>query len=422
MVPAAFLWLDAFPMTSNGKIDRKALPTGAGDLRSPGSDFVAPAGALEIQLTMIFENLLGVKPIGTHDNFFDLGGHSLLAVRLLAEIEKACGKALPLASLFQAQTVAELALLIQKDYDPSAWSTITPIQPTGSRYPFFCVSRPNVNSLGYVALARHLGRDQPVYGLQSTFREEVEGPYEPAEYATLADRYIQAMRRVQPEGPYFIGGMCEGAHIAFEMVRRLEAEGHRIGMFAIFDAWAVEHTRVYALWRFNTYRSRAYHRAWQLGQLGKAVPRALFGKKAPAEPEQPAPAAKPAPAPSAPLPSPVATEAAPTEDAPIGMPEPELAAPPAVMVRTHERFKQRYFPEDYTPTVLLSPITVFRIREQEYYRIHDPQCGWGKRSAQAVEVHLCTGTHKHFLREPFVRDVALKLNACLLRAGIDRER
>src|SRR5207237_8666933 len=137
--------------------------------------------------------------IGIHDNFFELGGHSLIAVRLFALMEKEFGKRLPLATLFQAPTVAQLAPLLQKDC-ASSWSSLVPIQPRGSRPPFFCVHAVGGNVLEYYDLARHLPSDQPFYGLQSRGVNEHEAPHERID--EMAAHYLKALRQFQWQGSY----------------------------------------------------------------------------------------------------------------------------------------------------------------------------------------------------------------------------
>ncbi|MGK7878448.1 MAG: amino acid adenylation domain-containing protein, partial [Xenococcaceae cyanobacterium] len=100
MIPSAFVLLETLPLTPNGKVDRRALPVPDQTKLEPEGTFVAPRDELELQLTKIWEKVLGIQPIGVRDNFFDLGGHSLLAVRLFAQIEKAFKKNLPLSVLF----------------------------------------------------------------------------------------------------------------------------------------------------------------------------------------------------------------------------------------------------------------------------------------------------------------------------------
>src|SRR5262249_35660195 len=139
MVPFAFIFLQALPLTPIGKVDRRALP-GPDPTRPAGAPaFVAPQNALERQLTAMWEQLLGIQPIGVQDNFFALGGNSLLALRLVAQIAKIVGKPFPAARLFQAPTIAQLASLLRQDAWPDAWSSLLPIHPGGSKPPFFWI-------------------------------------------------------------------------------------------------------------------------------------------------------------------------------------------------------------------------------------------------------------------------------------------
>jgi acyl carrier protein len=114
MLPSSFVLLDALPLTSTGKVDRQALPAPEQTRSGLEEAFVTPRDALEVQPTEIYEKILDVQSIGIRDNFFELGGHSLLAVRLGASIEKQFSKDLPLATLFQAPTIEQLATLLRQ--------------------------------------------------------------------------------------------------------------------------------------------------------------------------------------------------------------------------------------------------------------------------------------------------------------------
>ena len=179
--------------------------------------FIAPRNELELQLTRIWEQVLGIPIISVNDNFFEIGGHSLLAVRLLAQIEQVFDKNLPLATLFQAPTIEQLANALRQTEGSSSWSSLVALQPHGYKPPFFCVP----GNLGNVFvdlgdLAKHLGPDQPFYGLQ-------DGIQNPAQIEALAVRYLDEIRTVQPEGPYLLGGVCSGSIVAFEMAQQLMA-------------------------------------------------------------------------------------------------------------------------------------------------------------------------------------------------------
>jgi thioesterase domain-containing protein len=212
-------------------VDRRALAEM--DLVSDsGAERVEARDALELELARIWEEVLDRPRIGVRDNFFDLGGHSLLAVRLLARVQERFGRDLPLAVLFQDGTVEQMAVLL-RDGGRRESSCLIPIQTGGSATPFFCVHPAGGDVLCYAALARHLGPDQPFYGLQSRGLSAGEPvPDLPA----MAAIYLEEVRRVQPEGPYRIGGWSLGGVVAFEMARRLREGGEEAALVLLDSA------------------------------------------------------------------------------------------------------------------------------------------------------------------------------------------
>lgn len=232
-LPSNFVFLEQLPLSPNGKVDRETLPAPDENRSVIEKDFVPPQDELEVRLTKIWEQLLGVHPIGIRDNFFDLGGHSLLAVRLFTQIEKLFGKNLPLATLFEAPTIEQLAVLLrQKGWTPS-WSSLVTLQPGGAKRPFFCIHALGGNVLEYQPLARFLGSDQPFYALQSYGLNKNHVPHSTIE--EMAAHYINEMRSVQPEGPYLIGGRSLGGTVAFEMACQLKAQNQEVALLALLD-------------------------------------------------------------------------------------------------------------------------------------------------------------------------------------------
>ncbi|HEY0511558.1 MAG TPA: amino acid adenylation domain-containing protein, partial [Thermoanaerobaculia bacterium] len=232
MLPSAIMALPGLPLTPSGKVDRKALPEPDS---GPAPGFVAPRTAVEEVLAEIWAELLGIAHIGVHDNFFERGGHSLLAVLLMARIEKRLGKTLPLAALFSAPTLEALAALAETSGGHPAGrkgrGPLVAIKPEGSQAPFFCVHPIGGNVLCYLDLARHLAPDQPFYALQAPDdRPHAKSVEE------MAARYLAEVRRVQPQGPYRLGGWSMGGLIAFEMARQLAAEGQETELLALIDA------------------------------------------------------------------------------------------------------------------------------------------------------------------------------------------
>ncbi|MBZ4377474.1 non-ribosomal peptide synthetase, partial [Corallococcus sp. AS-1-6] len=231
MVPSALLVLDALPLNSNGKVDRKALPEPDAHAVE-ARDFVAPRDALEMQLARIWEDVLGVRSVGVRSSFFELGGHSLLAVRMLASIRERLGLSLPLSVLFQQPTVEQLAQVLRDD--TQAWTPLVPLErgEPGQR-PLFLVHPGGGNVLAYSELARRLGPSLPVYGLQS---RGLDGRPVVDSIEEMAALYIEAIRTVQPHGPYQLGGWSLGGVIAYEMARRLREAGEAVELLALIDA------------------------------------------------------------------------------------------------------------------------------------------------------------------------------------------
>jgi amino acid adenylation domain-containing protein len=238
MVPASFLFLEAMPLTPVGKVDRRGLA--AMDLVQDGaqdgeSGRVEARDVLELALARLWEEVLGRPRIGVRDNFFELGGHSLLAVRLLARVQERFGRDLPLAVLFQEGTVEQMAALLRGGDDAGGTpSCLIPIQPGGALAPFFCVHPAGGDVLCYAPLARHLGPDRPLYGLQS---RGLSGGGEPVgTIPGMAALYLEEIRRVQPEGPYRIGGWSLGGVVAFEMARQLRERGEEEALLVLLDS------------------------------------------------------------------------------------------------------------------------------------------------------------------------------------------
>ncbi len=254
MLPQHVEVLDVLPRTPNGKVDRKALPV-PGMLAKP--DLALPpssSDSLESALARIWSGLLKVHDIGLHDDFFDLGGDSLLAVRAFERMQALTGVNLPLATLLAAPTIAGQAAAFRaagaseslptiqaaRDAD-NGWSPLVPIQPLGKKPPLFLLHAIGGNVLNYVPLARALGDNQPVYGIQAVGLDGMTPPL--GSLPAMAERYIAEIRRVQPHGPYFLAGGSMGGMIAYEMALQLRARGETIGLLAMMDTYGPEYRR-----------------------------------------------------------------------------------------------------------------------------------------------------------------------------------
>ena len=241
MVPSHLVALEAFPLTANNKIDVKALPEPTGERAAGSEPPRPPRGPLEVQLTALWSHVLGRDATGVHDDFFDLGGHSLKAVELLTHLEHLYGRKLPLAVLFEAPTVARMASLLAESVWEPPWRFLVAIQPTGSAAPLFLVPGVGGTVLTFGKLARLLGPDQPVYGLQARGLDGKDKPF--TSVVEAATHYLEEVRSLRPAGPYVIGGTCTGGVIAYEMAQQLRAQGELVTLMLI-ETWHPSSYRV----------------------------------------------------------------------------------------------------------------------------------------------------------------------------------
>ena len=233
MVPSRIVFIDQFPLTPNGKVDRRALPASAPSSAEIAAGKAAPRDILELQLARLWEKILNVHPVGLRDNFFDLGGHSLMAVRLFSELRKLTGRTLGLSTLFQAPTVEKLAALLRTDGWAPSWSSLVPIRAGGSKPPFYCVHGAGGNVLLFHDLARLLGPDYPFYGVQA---HGMDGSHDYLKTVEeMAKHYLKEIRELQPRGPYYLGGFCMGGQVAYEMAQILRQDGEKVALLAMID-------------------------------------------------------------------------------------------------------------------------------------------------------------------------------------------
>jgi amino acid adenylation domain-containing protein len=238
MVPDIFVALPAMPLTRNGKIDRRALPEPRSDSGDVEPGFVSPRDGVELALAQIWEEELGVSIVGVFDNFFDRGGHSLKAVSVVSRIRARLGVDLPLRALFEQPTIAGLGRVLSTHLssvprEPSG-GCVVPLQRGASESrPLFLVHPHGGTVFCYHALARALGTDQAVFGLQSRGLSDGEEALSTIE--EMATLYVDAIRRVQPQGPYHVAGWSLGGRIAFELARQLEQARQEVGFLGIFD-------------------------------------------------------------------------------------------------------------------------------------------------------------------------------------------
>lgn len=239
MTPSAFVFLDALPHTPNGKVDRKALPqpdTSAGREDPTGDSHANPGNLLELHLLRLWRKAIGHSDFGVHANFFSMGGHSLTAASLAVEIEQLIGHPVPIASFFQAQTVASFAELLRSRHDEPPWSSLVPLQPHGDRLPLFVVHGWGGDLFAYVHLAQTLAPERPVYGLQAVGLDGKTPRHSSID--AMAAHYSAQIRSLQPSGPYHLIGYSLGGWIAYAVADHILRQGGTIGLLAALDTHA----------------------------------------------------------------------------------------------------------------------------------------------------------------------------------------
>jgi glutathione S-transferase len=277
-------------------------------------------------------------------------------------------------------------LLVRDLMTPPVGARVARVREGRGR-PLFISGRPNQDGRGFAQLLGHVDTERPVDMLQFSYAEEeaLRRPYRPGEIEGWARDFVGVMRAAQPSGPYHLVGMCEGALIAYQMARLLEAQGETVGLLGILDTWPEENTRRPVLERVHQLEEAARRAleatpAYAGSRLRRAVDRALPSmRRADGDATRRAPAAAAAP---------VAKEA----------------------------WVGRHAPRD--PIALRPvrcPITVFAAPRQPYWRIRDPGLAWGSRTTGGVVIHPIEGRHLEVLHAPFAEVLGAQLTACLRR-------
>jgi len=327
----------------------------------------------------MWQDVLGIRPIGVRDNFFELGGHSLLAVRLVAQIQQRFDKALSLVSLFQEPTIEHVARLLRQQDKAEPLPSLVPLKSSGSRRPLFFIHPSGGSVHWYADLATVLDPEQPFYGLQA------QGLYGDAEIHTeieeMAAHYIREMRTVQPEGPYMVGSWSMGVIIAFEVAQQLVAQGQEVALLAMLDQGPdvpgkePEDDAEYLIEFF-----------------GKRLPLSLDDLRQLDFEEQVAYVME--------------------EAKRIHWLSPDITFPQfrhfVHILKTHAQAWRRYEPKTYP-----GRITLFRTDNQPAQVSQEPDLGWGRLAAGGVEIHEVPGDHNSMLHDPHVQTLAERLMACL---------
>jgi len=414
MAPSAIITLGEIPLTANGKVDRKALLGLSDKMNQNGllqlaleqgsatKEFIAPRNVLEGRLAVLWEEVLEVRPIGVRDSFFDVGGHSLLAVRLMDRIHQWFGQDLPLSVLFQGPTIEQLASVMSERLESDSVSPLVALQPSGSKRPFFCIHPATGNIFGYIRLAHQFGAGRPFYGLQDP-KLFGEGGVD-VTIEDIASSYVKAIREVQPEGPYLLGGWSFGGLAAFEMAQQLRKQGQQTDLLVIIDAPAPARQ----LRRFASADTAQILSilAMEMASGEGIDPRALVedlrrlsdrGRQVKHVVDY------------------------------IRAHNDSLVIPPYAdryLQRCLELFESRIESgKHYAPQVYCGPITLLRAEERVLEaegEVIDATLGWQALSAEPVKVFVVPGNHATLIREPHVNSLAGQLT--LLMEAVDSNR
>ena len=277
------------PKTSSGKIQRQACRTaflnGSLDsidtwrLNSESSrEVIEPRSELEFQLLQIWQKMLGRPSISIKDNFFQMGGDSLKAANLVGLVEERFGVKIPLATVMESPTIEKLALYLQQPNCKRNYHSLVAIRSQGSKRPFFYVDGLGANIVNYTNLERYLDPERPFYILHPAgLNEEKTVPTTATTIEEIASDYLREIKRIQPQGPYLLGGYCMGAMVAFEMVQQLREQGEIVlklvmveGLNPLTVAQKTFHNQQ-KLDREIELRNNLIKQGWSLGQLEKIL-------------------------------------------------------------------------------------------------------------------------------------------------------
>ncbi len=415
-LPRWSAYLDAQQSRASSTGDRVADEGASFARPNLGTSLVGPRNALERELADVWKHLLGVKEIGIHDDFFELGGQSLVAVRLFNRIRKHYKVDLPLSTLFEAPTIAQCAQVIADEagielslVEPAAldaavghasavatmvtaaprvtaekgsrWRSLVVMQPKGVLPPFACVAGIGGTLNNLRPLAILMGESRPFYGLQPPGADDANRLLYTVE--ELAAHYISELRKLQPHGPYCLGGYSGGGITAFEMARQLADVGETVAFLGFIDSFSPSLPLRTATERMLIHARRI--REVGPGYVFDTVRRRLLKERDGLRRRF---------------------------SRPLGRFLPDRYRYEAVQ----ESFA--IAESRYRPAVLNRSASLFRAREETAISLWtavkvDEQHGWGRYLQQGVDVQFCPGNHATMCEEPNVRVLAAKMRSAI---------
>ena len=222
-------------LTFTPPLDLTSTAWGETAVDSSRPNYVAPRDAMENQMARLWEEVLTVQPIGIHDNFFDSGGSSFLASKLFLRVQEVMGQKLPLSTLLEAKTVAQMVSVMREKSEGRLWSKTVTMKPgKEDAKALFFVPGAGGSLIRLDALIGLLDDDLRIVAFQLPGLDGERGPFQSIEEG--ARYFIEVMQEIQPEGPYRITGYSWGGMIAFNMAYQLVQGGHEVEYLAIIDA------------------------------------------------------------------------------------------------------------------------------------------------------------------------------------------
>jgi len=241
MVPTYYVLVEKFPLSHNGKLDRKALPQPK--INPSNAEKQYATTAFEHELTRIFQQVLNTdQTIGVNEDFFALGGHSILVMKLAIEIRKVFKRTIPIGQLMSHVTIQRLAalLLTQERLAEVEQTGMQPILPirSGSAHPLFCFYPGSGSAWQYTVLNRYLHPDLPIIGLQSPRPDGLLA--NSTDMDELVEKQLEIIRKQQPTGPYTLLGYSLGGTVAYAVAAKLTEQGEKVDFLGLLDTYPAE--------------------------------------------------------------------------------------------------------------------------------------------------------------------------------------
>ena len=245
MLPKVYIPIEKIPLTINGKVDLDRLPNLDFNAIPPPEKCSQHFKTDEKTLLLIWQLILETNQISLTDNFFDLGGGSLLAIKLISFIQEKFNVILRIRDIFSYQTIKEQADFIKRKKNKHVTNKdaelmnnpIIPLKLKGSKTPFFIIHPIGGTIFWYTHLAKLLGTERPVYGIQDP-SIDIERPILNS-IEEMAEFYLSHIKTIQPTGPYLIGGASFGATVAIEISKHLKRINEDVSSIIILDGWGV---------------------------------------------------------------------------------------------------------------------------------------------------------------------------------------